>query len=96
MEDDSIEDHEDSNSNMNSPLRRSNTLDYENLSRIRQRRTTDSKLAKYEKDMKNRSLKKVLAEDTSELCYLLSSCTKAIIGIRVYSCLTKKYRRKKT
>ena len=31
MEDDSIEDHEDSNSNMNSPLRRSNTLDYENL-----------------------------------------------------------------
>ena len=43
MEDDSIEDHEDSNSNMNSPLRRSNTLDYENLSRIRQRRTTDSK-----------------------------------------------------
>ena len=95
MEDDSIEDHEDSNSNMNSPLRRSNTLDYENLSRIRQRRTTASKLAKYEKDMKNRSLKKVLAEDTSELCYLLSSCTKAIIGIRVYSCLTKKYRRKK-
>merc|ERR1711965_320682 len=70
MEDDSIEDHEDSNSNMNSPLRRSNTLDYENLSRIRQRRTTASKLAKYEKDMKHRSLKKVLAEDTSELCYL--------------------------
>ena len=25
---------------------------------------------------------------------MLASCTKAIIGIRVYSCLTKKYRRK--
>ena len=61
---------------------------------LRRRRSHQSKLSAFQSKQKDRSLKSVLIEDTEELCYMLASCTKAIIGIRVYSCLIKKYRRK--
>ena len=76
------------------PISRTNTLDLDNMLQLRRRRSNRSKLSIFQAQQKNRSLKAVLTEDTDELCYLLASCTKAIIGIRVYSCLTKKYRRK--
>ena len=77
------------------PISRTNTLDLENMLQFRRRRSHQSKLSAFQSKQKNRSLKSVLIEDTEELCYMLASCTKAIIGIRVYSCLIKKYRRKK-
>ena len=77
------------------PISRTNTSDLENMLQLRRRRSHQSKLSAFQSKQKDRSLKSVLIEDTEELCYMLASCTKAIIGIRVYSCLIKKYRRKK-
>ena len=39
-----------------------------------------------------RSLRRVLLEDSSIICHYLASCTRAIIGYRVYACLSKRWK----